>query len=129
MLNRVCTKEYTIPDTDIVLKKGTSVVIPVYALHYDEAYYPNPHSFQPSRFYEENRKTFNEMPYLPFGDGPRGCLGIRMGKMQTKVGIFAMLRKFKFDLSNENLRNNIEFSPKAFMLQPIERLDMKVSYR
>lgn len=71
------------PGTDIVLEKGTSVFIPAFSLQRDEIYWPDPTKFDPMRFSSENknRKTFAEMPYLPFGDGPRNCIGLRLGKM------------------------------------------------
>lgn len=129
MLNRECTKDYMIPDTDILITKGTAVVIPNYAIHYDERYYPNPHEFQPERFGEENKKPFKDMPYLPFGDGPRVCIGLRMGKMQTKMGLIAMLRKFNFDLACDKLRSGMKFNPKSFVMMPLESLNLKVTLR
>lgn len=75
VLARRCTKDYTIPDTNVVLEKGTDVSIPVYGLHRDEEYYPNPDKFDPERFSEENKSKIPQYTYLPFGEGPRICLG------------------------------------------------------
>lgn len=77
-MNRECTKDYKVPGTDITIEKGTSIFIPAFALQRDEKYYPEPEKFDPERFSNENKsqKTFNEMPYLPFGDGPRNCIGL-----------------------------------------------------
>lgn len=69
LLARQCTKDYKIPGTKTVIEKGTVVQVPVYAIQNDPKYYPNPRKFDPSRFSEENKKTFIEMPYLPFGEG------------------------------------------------------------
>jgi cytochrome P450 family 6 len=52
-LNRDCTKDYKIPGTDVVLEKGMPTFIPVYALHHDPKYYPEPERFDPERFNEE----------------------------------------------------------------------------
>lgn len=68
ILNRETTKNYTIPDTNIVIEKGTSVIIPVYALHHDPQYFPNPEKFMPERFLEKINEDGN-LIYLPFGDG------------------------------------------------------------
>lgn len=75
MLMRRCTKEYPLPDSDVLLEKGTTVVIPVYAIHHDLDYYPNPEQFDPERFSDSEVKERNENIYLPFGDGPRICIG------------------------------------------------------
>jgi cytochrome P450 family 6 len=75
MLNRECTKTYRIPDTDIVLERGIKTVIPVLGLHHDEKYYPDPDRFDPERFSEEEKAKRPPYVYLPFGDGPRICIG------------------------------------------------------
>nr|WIT94134.1 cytochrome P450 monooxygenase CYP6BX8 [Euwallacea interjectus] len=46
-LTRLCTKDYRIPDTDIVIDKGTNVNIPIIALHNDPEYFPDPQKFMP----------------------------------------------------------------------------------
>lgn len=74
-LLRVCTKKYKIPDSDITLDKGMKVLIPTYALHFDTKYYPQPEIFDPQRFTEENIASRPNGTFLPFGDGPRMCIG------------------------------------------------------
>jgi cytochrome P450 family 6 len=77
-INRECTRPFKL-DTpsggSYVVEVGTSVIIPVYALHYDPAHFPEPHTFNPDRFTEENKKNRHKYVYLPFGEGPRICLG------------------------------------------------------
>jgi cytochrome P450 family 6 len=75
MLNRECTKEYKIPGTDVVLEKGMATVIPILALHHDPQYYPEPERFDPERFNEEEKSKRHHYVYLPFGEGPRICIG------------------------------------------------------
>lgn len=74
-LVRTCRKNYKIPDTDFVLPEGTHVNIGVLGLHHDPEYYPNPEKFDPDRFTEENKNKRPAYTYLPFGDGPRICIG------------------------------------------------------
>lgn len=73
-LDRTCTESYKIPDTDIVLEKGTRIHIPVMAIQYDSQYFDNPYSFMPERFKPENQ-TWPKEAYLTFGEGPRNCIG------------------------------------------------------
>lgn len=55
--------------------EGMSIIIPVYALHHDPQYYPNPDKFDPDRFTEEAKASRPRTTFIPFGDGPRQCLG------------------------------------------------------
>lgn len=74
-LNRHVMVDYKIPDTDIVLEKGTPIFIPSLGLHYDPQYFPDPYKFDPERFSKENKRTIPSCVYLPFGDGPHSCIG------------------------------------------------------
>jgi cytochrome P450 family 6 len=74
-LTRECTKGYTIPGTDVTLEKGMLVVIPVLGIHKDPKYYPNPEKFDPDRFRVEAKSKRHHFTYLPFGEGPRVCIG------------------------------------------------------
>lgn len=75
VLTRVCNKQYTIPGTKITIDKDCSIVIPVGGLHYDPKYYPEPKKFIPERFSPEEKQKRHPSVYLPFGDGPRNCIG------------------------------------------------------
>ena len=74
-LLRECTKKYTIPDTDIVIEKGTRIIIPVMGIHYNKEIYPNPERFDPDRFLPEEKEKRDRYAYMPFGEGPRICIG------------------------------------------------------
>lgn len=75
-LDRICVEDYKIPDSEVVIEKGTQIFIPLYnGLHYDEKYFSNPTKFDPERFTEESIKTRHPFSLLPFGEGPRSCLG------------------------------------------------------
>jgi Cytochrome P450 len=51
------------------------VLVPVYALHHDPDYFPDPEKFDPERFSDENKGNIKNFTYLPFGSGPRNCIG------------------------------------------------------
>lgn len=74
-LNRVCTKDIDLPTTNLHVKKGVDVVIPVLGIHLDSDIYPDPLKFDPERFTEENIAARHSYAYLPFGEGPRICIG------------------------------------------------------
>ncbi|KAG5305742.1 CP6A2 protein, partial [Acromyrmex insinuator] len=97
-LMRQPTKNYTFEGTKITLRKGQVVIIPNYAIQHDPNIYPDPEVFDPERFSEENVKQRNSMYYLPFGDGPRNCIGKRFATNQTKVGLIKVLMNYKIDV-------------------------------
>lgn len=130
MLNRTCVKEYKIPGTDKVIEKGTEIYISVLGMHRDELFYDEPNKFDPVRLSEGVAgKNLVTRPYLPFGDGPRNCIGMRLGKLQTKVGLISMLHKFKYELDDKLKHGDMEFDPRHFLLQPRDDIFLRVSKR
>lgn len=115
IIPRVCAEDYHVPGTKTVLEKGTRVLIPVYALHHDPEYYPNPDVFDPERFTESNKNQRHTFSYLPFGEGPRICIGLRFGLMQSKVGLAILLNEYKFTI-NERTQVPLLFDSKNFIL-------------
>lgn len=59
----------------MTIEKGTAVVIPTYGLQTDPQYYPDPEKFDPERFSKEEIAKRHPYTYLPFGEGPRNCIG------------------------------------------------------
>lgn len=63
------------PGTDLVIPKGTPIIISLMGIGRDEKYFPEPERFNPERF-EEANKQYDEVAYFPFGEGPRMCIGM-----------------------------------------------------
>ncbi|VEN42423.1 unnamed protein product [Callosobruchus maculatus] len=116
-LLRMCSKAYRIPDTDITVEKGTRVFIPLLGIHYDPEFYSDPEKFDPERFSEENKATRPSFSWMPFGEGPRICIGMRFGMLQTKLGLYALLRKYKFTL-NKKTKRPLVFSKAGILTSP-----------
>jgi cytochrome P450 family 6 len=70
------------------------VYVNVGGIHYDEKYYPNPNEFNPENFSKENRAKRNPMAFLSFGQGPRGCIGMRFALLEAKMGLASVLHKY-----------------------------------
>lgn len=113
-LTRECEKDYHLPGTNLTIQRGILTLIPVYGIHHDEDYYPNPERFDPERFSEENKKKIPPFAYMPFGEGPRICIGLRFGHMQAKVGLCALLRNFQFRVSPKT--KPVEIDKSAFLM-------------
>lgn len=123
--------DYKIPGTDKIIEKGTEVFVPIYAIMRDEKYWPIPDLFDPDRFDDEHPAGKDQInrPYYAFGDGPRNCIGLRMGKMQTKCGLVMMLHKFRFEYEEPLKNRKMRFDPKAFLLTPLDGVHLRVIKR
>ncbi|EFA02820.1 cytochrome P450 6BQ6 [Tribolium castaneum] len=113
-LTRRCTKDYTIPETSIKLRKGDHVGISVVGIQNDPEYYPDPEKFVPERFNEENKNSRHPFTWMPFGEGPRICIGLRFGMLQSKVGLAALLKNYKITL-NSKTKMPIEMEKSSFI--------------
>lgn len=74
-LTRKAIKPFKFPDSNFTLAKGLQVVIPVYGIHNDPKYWSEPEKFIPERFTEEEKRKRPQYAYIPFGAGPRLCIG------------------------------------------------------
>lgn len=124
-------KDYKIPELDIVIEKGTSLLISTAALHLDAQYFDEPEKFMPERFDEKvaANKSFVEWPYMPFGDGPRTCIAMKLAKLQTKIAIVLLLRKFHFELGAQHIGKDMKMDPRAIAKLPIGGVNLKVKSR
>jgi cytochrome P450 family 6 len=68
-------KEYKVPGSDLRIEEGNSVMVPIVGLHHDAIYFPDPESFNPDRFNEDNKRNIQPFTFMPFGSGPRYCIG------------------------------------------------------
>lgn len=94
---RVASRDYNY--NGIKIEKGMTVVTSLYALHHDDEYFPEPQKFIPERFLPEEVAKRPAMSYIPFGEGPKICIGMRFGQMQARIGLATLLHHFKFRLS------------------------------
>jgi len=132
VLMRQCTKEYKIANSDLVVPNGTSIFIPILGHHRDPEIFENPMQFKPERFLTSSTGGGKSkgLFYLPFGDGPRNCIGMRMGKINTKVGLATVLSKFQLGFVDKKIaESEIEFHPKQFILTPAKDFKFEIALR
>ena len=98
----------------------------MYALHHDADIYPNPEVFNPENFNEDAIEARHPMTYLPFGDGPRNCIGSRFAIFQTKVGLITILRNYKVDVCEKTMIP-YEFIKTSFLLTPKGGIYLKLT--
>lgn len=76
------------------IKRGDTVILPIYALHRHHQLWEAPDAFRPDRF--ENRKEVQRYAYLPFGDGPRVCIGASFATQEAVIILATLLGRFRF---------------------------------
>ncbi|XP_074592910.1 cytochrome P450 4V2-like [Brevipalpus obovatus] len=87
-----------------LIPKGTQTLAAIYSIHHDERIYPDPEKFDPSRFEPDNSDKIPSGAFLPFGDGPRRCIGERLAILGNKIIISKIIKKFRIVLmESENV--------------------------
>ena len=88
----------------------------MYAIHHDPEYYPNPYNFDPERFMPENRDKLVPYTYMPFGAGPRNCVGMRFALMELKMCLIQLLRQYRI-LPGDKIEEGFK-REERFVIQP-----------
>lgn len=121
--SRECTKEYTLKDEDTgrsyVIAKGTEILLPIGAIQNDPKYFADPEKFDPNRFSDENKANIESGSYIPFGFGPRMCIGRRFAELEIEVLTIRLIREFELgwdhpDLKFKSLTFNTPADPLRF---------------
>ncbi|KAK9308090.1 hypothetical protein QLX08_001809 [Tetragonisca angustula] len=126
ILSRMSIEDYTFDNTKVTIPKGTLIWIPVFAIHRDPDIYPDPEKYDPERFAEDKFNKIQPMQYMPFGHGPRNCIGARFAVYQTKIGLIKILRNYKIDVCPET-PIPYKFNPFTFILTPSTSLYLKMT--
>jgi cytochrome P450 len=108
---------------DLSIPAGSTVIVFVYGAHHAQGSWPEPESFNPERFTKANEKLHTPFSYLPFGGGPRGCIGGNYAMLQILMILSALLRNYDFQLSPGQ---TIEARPMV-ILRPKHGIRMMVS--
>ncbi|MEM6830197.1 MAG: cytochrome P450, partial [Bacteroidota bacterium] len=80
------------------VKKDSMVVLCPHFAHHDSNYWDDPKKFVPERWEDTNQNNINKNSYMPFGAGPRKCIGMDFSKAEMKVIMVLMLMNFEFDI-------------------------------
>ncbi|CAL1277731.1 unnamed protein product [Larinioides sclopetarius] len=96
-LERQAITDYELGETGITIPKGMIVTIPNYAMHRDPEFFPDPEKFDPDRWSAEEKGKRDQYAYLPFGAGPRNCVGMRFALTEVKVCIAYVILNFKIN--------------------------------
>ena len=118
---RMCDE--TIKLNGITIQKGVTVLVPLYDVHHDPEIWSDPETFDPERysftllillrcysdmtspvhtyicrFSPENKAKVHPCAFMPFGVGPRNCIGMRLALLEAKMALIEVVSKYKFVL-------------------------------
>ena len=79
---------------------GTRIMYSIFLSHRDKNYWQDPEAFCPARFDRTNEEKRPPMTYVPFGGGPRNCIGAAFAQVESKVVLARLLQTFEFELLN-----------------------------
>ncbi|XP_061395292.1 probable cytochrome P450 28d1 [Musca vetustissima] len=122
-LFKICTESVTLENglsnSCIELNPGDIVYISSYSFHHDPKYYDEPEKYWPERFDDElgGVKKYKDMGvFLPFGDGPRMCPGMKLALMEVKIALMELVRHFEF-VPSDDTRTDNKLDSDSFLLK------------
>ncbi|XP_017124861.1 probable cytochrome P450 6a19 [Drosophila elegans] len=126
-LVRIATKPYVHSSPKYFIEPGTGVLVSTLGIHHDPEFYPEPEKFIPERFDVEQVKKRPPCSFLPFGEGPRNCIGVRFGRMQVVVGLALLVHRFKFELHPTKTSVPVKYKIKNLLLSSEGGINLNVS--
>lgn len=111
---------------DLKIPKGMLVQAPVHLLHHDPEYWEEPEKFDPERF--ESKPNLNGITYMPFGVGPRNCLGMRFAQLEAKLALAHIIYKFKIFITDSQ-KDNLELIQRVRTLAPKDGIQVRMEMR
>jgi cytochrome P450 len=93
-----------IPFREYVIPAGTRVLYSIYLAHRDPRYWPAPETFDPDRFTPERASGRPAYVYLPFGGGPRNCIGAAFAQLEARLALARLLQRSTFKMAGAPVR-------------------------
>ncbi|XP_051169083.1 probable cytochrome P450 6a13 [Leptopilina boulardi] len=101
---KICTKQTKLEGSDglsCFVEPGQTIAFSAYGIHMDEKYWQEPEIFNPERFNDDEKSTRHKFTFLPFGEGPRICVGMRMAVILIKLAVSSILKDFSVHVSSK----------------------------
>ncbi|XP_068628698.1 cytochrome P450 6k1-like [Battus philenor] len=121
-LDRICNKNYKLNDK-LTIEKGTPVFVNVLAIHYNEKIFPEPNKWCPERMNCSSDNDNLNFTFLPFGEGPRFCIGKRYGMMQIRASLAQLI--MAYELKPAEIPYDTPSDPYSVILAPKDGLSVK----
>lgn len=102
-------------------KAGTCFMISQYLLHMDPRFWPCPEELDPERFSPENSSALNKCAHVPFGIGPRNCVGVRLAQLQLKYTVASLVQNYRLELGASQ-KGTMDMEAYSFLSAPARGL-------
>ncbi|RWB57630.1 cytochrome P450 [Mesorhizobium sp.] len=109
----------------LYIPKYAAVLVMPWVVHRHRKLWDRPDAFMPERFHPENRDRIDRFQYLPFGAGPRVCIGASFAMQEAIIALAILLSRFRFDVTSETRPWPVQ----KLTTQPQGGLPMQVSRR
>ncbi|XP_041980806.1 cytochrome P450 6k1-like [Aricia agestis] len=125
-LDRVALEDYKV-DEHLTIPAGMPIYVNGVGMQVDPQYYDDPYTFDPERFSAENEKNIPAYTYMPFGDGPRVCIGKRFAMIAMKNAMAAIILNYRVESCPGSPKPmDAEIEKRGLFLMPGE--DLKVNF-
>lgn len=108
-----------------IIPAGTTVLVMPWVLHRHRVLWEQPDAFIPARFLPGNREKIGRFQYLPFGAGPRICIGATFALQEAVIALGVLMHRFRFDCTDETNPWPVQ----KLTVQPEGGLPMRVTAR
>ncbi|XP_065075484.1 probable cytochrome P450 9f2 [Ochlerotatus camptorhynchus] len=117
--DRECSQDFLLDDEGlrVQFKKGDTLWVSIWALHRDENYFPDPELFDPERFSVANKGNITPYTYMPYGAGPRNCIGMRLVSLAIKITLVDLVKNFKLALGTRMVQP-LRLSKTSYSMEP-----------
>nr|WNK22288.1 cytochrome P450 [Athetis lepigone] len=128
-LDRIASQDYVI-DENLTIPKGTVVYVNAVGMQQDPKHFPDPLVYDPDRFLPENERNITPYTFLPFGEGPRGCIGKRFGYQTVRCGLASIILNYEVRaLPNMPRPNDVHIEKNGLFLGPDKKLSVEFILR
>ncbi|XP_075979454.1 cytochrome P450 6k1-like [Anticarsia gemmatalis] len=128
-LDRIASKEYKI-DENLTIPEGTVVYVNAVGMQQDPKHFPEPHVYNPDRFLPENERDITPYTFMPFGEGPRGCIGKRFAYQTLRYGLASIILNYEIRaLPNTPKPNDVHIEKNGLFLGPDKKLSVEFRHR
>ncbi|KAM7303973.1 putative cytochrome P450 [Ixodes scapularis] len=114
LLSRACRADTTILGQ--FFPKGVNIMVPVWHIHHDAELWPDPFKFDPERF-DPDAPPHHPAAFIPFGLGPRMCIGMRFALLELKTALCKIIRKYRISPCG-NEKENLELTVPVSIINP-----------
>ncbi|XP_074095282.1 putative cytochrome P450 6a17 isoform X2 [Cotesia typhae] len=121
LMVRKAAQDYKLPESNVILPAGTLILVPAFSIHHDEEHFPNSEFFDPERFKIDKKPS---VAYIPFSDGPRSCIGVKIAIYLSAVGLISVLKHFRVSPS-KFLEIPYTIEKSAFLLSASGGINLK----